>query len=286
VLSLIKRYRELLVVGALLLYPFATFLTRGQTSREPNVVDRAVLAATSPLQQAFGWVIGGVSGGWTGYVDLRGVREENERLRGENQALNARVHSLTEAELQNTRLRQLLGYAEERTGDEVAARVIGVNPVSTLLSVRLDRGEDHGVVRGSSVVTTDGVVGRVVRTTGAWSDVVLVTDPNARTAVRVQRSRARATAAGMGGDRPLLLENLLRTEDLVEGDVLLTSGTDGVFPPGLVVGTATELQARATGMFQSADVVPAVDMTRLEEVLVLPPVEWRQELPVRREAAR
>ena len=275
-LSLIKRYRELLVVGALLLYPFATFLTRGQNPREPNVVDRAVLAVASPMQRVFGWALGGVGGTWTGYVALRGVREENETLRAQNEALSGRVNELTEAELENTRLRALLGYAQERPEEEIAARVIGVNPVSTLLSVRLDRGEEHGVRKGAAVVTAEGVVGRVIRSTGAFSDVVLVTDPNARTAARVQRSRARATLSGMGGDRPLALENLLRTEDVEEGDIIVTSGTDGVFPPGLVVGQVSEVERKTTGMFQAAEVVPAVDMTRLEEVLVLPPVEWTQ----------
>ena len=274
--SLIKRYRELIVVGALLLYPFATFLARGQSPREPNLIDRSVLAVASPLQRAFGWTLGLGTGSWNRYVDLRGMAELNDQLKTENLTLTARVNALQEAELENARLRGLLGYVEERTGAEIAARVIGVNPVSTFLSVRLDRGGDHGVLRGASVVTPEGVVGRVVRVTGSYSDVVLVTDPNARTAVRVQRSRARAVAAGMGGDRPLLLENLLRTEDIEVGDTLITSGTDGVFPPGLVVGRTVELQKRATGMFQSADVVPAVDMTRLEVGLVLPPVEWNR----------
>ncbi len=273
-LSLIKRYRELLVVGALLLYPFATFLTRGQTPREPHGVDRAVIAVVSPLQRAFGWMLGGVGGTWTGYIALRGVRAENEALRAENEALGGRVNALTEAELENTRLRALLGYAQEREGDETAARVIGVNPVSTLLSIRLDRGTEHGVGQGAAVVTAEGVVGRVIRSTASYSDVVLVTDPNARTAARVQRSRARATLSGMGGDRDLSLENLLRTEDVEEGDVIITSGTDGIFPPGLVVGQVSTVERKSTGMFQAAEVVPAVDMTRLEEVLVLPPVEW------------
>lgn len=277
--SLIKRYRELLLVGALLLYPFATFLARGQSSREPNMIDRAVLAVASPLQRAFGWTLNLGTGAWARYVDLRGVEEVNQHLRAQNLELTARLNELQEAELENARLRSLVGFAQAREGEEIAARIIGVNPVSTLLSVRLDRGSDHGVQRGASVVTAEGVVGRVVRVTGAYADVVLVTDPNARTAVRVQRSRARAVAAGMGGDRPLQLENLLRTEDVEVGDTLITSGTDGVFPPGLVVGRAVELQRRATGMFQSAEVVPAVDMTRLEEVLVLPAVEWRRPAP-------
>jgi rod shape-determining protein MreC len=139
------------------------------------------------------------------------------------------------------------------------------------------------------VVTAGGVVGQVIRVTGGYADVMTVKDATSRTAVRVQRSRARATASGAGGDRNLLLENLLRTEDVQEGDLIVTAGTDGVFPPGLPVGKATAVDRRASGMFQSAEVVPAVDMTRVEEVLVLPPVEpvanpATVQVPARREA--
>jgi rod shape-determining protein MreC len=113
------------------------------------------------------------------------------------------------------------------------------------------------------------VVGIIQRVTGSYADVVLVTDPNSRIGVKVQRSRVRATATGKGENRALHLDNALRTEDLKEGDELVTSGTDQVFPPGLTVGRITSVQRRSYGMVQSAEIAPAVDMTKLEEVLVI-----------------
>jgi rod shape-determining protein MreC len=86
--------------------------------------------------------------------------------------------------------------------------------------------------------------------------------------VRVQRSRARGTAAGTGKG-PLRLENMLRTEDVQVDDVIITSGTDGVYPPGLVVGRVRRLEKKEHGMFLVGDIEPAVDTTRLEEVLVV-----------------
>jgi len=151
--------------------------------------------------------------------------------------------------------------------------VIAINPVSHPFSLRIDRGSDQGVRPGMAVITADGVVGQVIRVTGGYADVMTVKDPNSRTSVRVQRSRARATAAGIGGDKNLLLENLLRTEEVQDGDLIVTAGTDGVFPPGLSVGRATGVARKTIGMFQTAEVVPAVDMTRVEEVLVLPQVD-------------
>jgi rod shape-determining protein MreC len=268
VLSLFKRYRQLLIVSVLLLYPLVAFLVTGRRGREPNFLDRALIAMTSPLQSGLNRAIDGVVGTVNHYVDLRGVRLENDALRLENMQLRAAVQALGEARSENERLRKLLGYAEAKPGQEIPARVVGVNPVARLLSVRISSGEHQGVFQGMSVVTPDGIVGQVIRTTGGYADVALVTDPQSRVGVRVQRSRARGTAAGTGNG-PLKLENMLRTEDVENGDLIITSGTDGVYPEGLVVGRVANLEKKEHGMFQGADILPAVDTTKLEEVLVV-----------------
>lgn len=268
-LSVLKRYRELLVVGFLLLYPFATFLSRGGKAREPNALDRGVITLSSWIQSGLGFGVDGVVGAWRGYVSLRSVRTENMLLRQQNARLLTEVHALEEARGENQRLRGLLSYAEATPGTEIAARVIGVNPVSTLLSLRIDRGADHGVAKNMPVVTADGVVGHVERVTSGYADVVLLRDRNTVVGIRVQRSRARANAVGAGKDLALRLDNALRTEDLQDGDVVITSGTDGIYPPGLVVGTLSKVQRNDFGMFQAGEIQPAVDTSRLEEVLVL-----------------
>jgi rod shape-determining protein MreC len=269
VLSLLKRYRELLLIALLLLYPFVAFLTTDRRGREPHFLDRALIGLSASLQRVLVGGIDGVKGVVEGYLDLRRVREENERLRLENLRLLTQVHALGEARLENERLHQLLQYVEPNPGPEIVARVVGVNPVSKLLSVRINRGEKDGVLRGMSVVTPQGIVGQVVRTTGGYADVALVTDPQSRVAVRVQRSRARGTAAGAGSG-PLRLETVLRVEDVKEGDTIVTSGTDAVHPPGLVVGQVVKLDRKDSGMFITGEIVPAVDTSRLEEVLVVP----------------
>jgi rod shape-determining protein MreC len=269
VISLLKRYRELIVISGLLLYPFGSFLAKGHAVREPNLLDRGVVYLTSPLQRALIWTMDGIASGWKGYIALRGVYALNLALKEENRRLRAESNELSEARGENDRLKRLLAYTEANPGQHVIARVLGVNPVATLLSLRIDRGEADGLKRGMPVVTPDGVVGQVQRATGQYADVVLVTDPNSRIGVKVQRSRVRATASGRGDNRFLQLENALRTEDFREGDQVVTSGMDGVFPPGLVVGTITTLRRQNYGMVQTAEIAPAVDMTKLEEVLVI-----------------
>jgi rod shape-determining protein MreC len=273
-LSLLKRYRDLIAVGFLLLFPFVTFMTRGHRGRDPIWLDRGLLAITSVFQSAFGWVLDGTSSAWRGYVALRGVEAENRTLREQNEALRAQAHSLEEVKAENVRLKDLLTYSEPSPGVEVVARVVGVDPASTRHFVRINRGESDGVRKGMAVVTAAGVVGHVERATSGWADVILLTDATHRMGVRVQRSRARAIAAGVGSKAELRLrmDFALRKDDLQEGDVVITSGTDGVYPAGLKVGTLANVQKRSYGMFQAADIAPAVDTTRLEEVLVLPAV--------------
>lgn len=268
-LSLFKRYRELLVVGFLLLFPFSTYLSRGGRAQPPNVLDRGLISLSSWLQGAMIWSVEAVVGGFHDYVALRGVRAENVALRQQNAQLLAQVQALVETRAENERLRALLAFAEKAKGLQVAARVIGVNPVPTLLSVRIDRGEADGVRKGMPVVTSEGAVGYVERATGSHADVVLLRDRNTTIGVRVDRSRVRANAVGAGKELALKLENALRTDDFRDGDVVVTSGTDGIYPPGLVVGRLANVARGTYGMFQAADIVPAVDTTRLEEVLVL-----------------
>jgi rod shape-determining protein MreC len=271
VLALLKHHRERLLVLALLAYPLISLLGSGRRVREPNLVDRGLLGMSAPLQRGLVAAIDGVTGAWDRYVSLRRVERENFAMRDEIQGLRQAVSGMQEARSENERLRRLLNYADAETGALVAARVVGINPDPNHLTVRIDRGEADGVVRNMTVVTADGVVGQVLRATSGSADVLLLADPNSRLGVRVQRTRARAGAAGTGDERLLRLDYLARTEDLEDGDPVVTSGTDGVYPPGLMVGHATQVQHQGTGMFLGAMVLPAVDFSRLEEVLLLPP---------------
>jgi rod shape-determining protein MreC len=129
------------------------------------------------------------------------------------------------------------------------------------------------------VVIADGVAGRVHSLTERTADVLVLTDRNSSIAVRAERTRARANVRGLGRPGVCKLDFALRSEDMIEGDALVTSGTDGVFPPGLPVGRVTHLRKNANGLFQDALVAPAVDVTRVEEVLVVTSSERQEVVP-------
>ena len=268
--SLLKRYRDVLFVAALLLYPLVTYLSSGHKGREPNFVDRTVLAIASPFQGALSWIVSGAGGGVNGYLALRGAHLEAQKLREELAEARAELNTLKEAEGENARLKAMLGYVESTAEPEIPARVVGLNLSAQYVSVRINRGEDENVHVGMPVVTPDGVIGQVVRAVGGSADVMLVSDPSSKVGVTIQRSRVRATAVGAGDGKSLALDNAARDSDIVDGDIVLTSGTDGIFPRGLKVGRVENVQRAQTGMFLSAAIVPASNLRRVEEVLVVP----------------
>lgn len=270
-LALLRRYRELILVAVLLLFPLAVFFAHAKRPAEHSRVDRLLLAVTAPLEKVVGAAVTGALEGWHGYLALRGAHERAGALARENRDLKLELQELQQQRAENERLRRLLSVSEaEPRRAYLGARVIGVRlaPAGQQL-VTIDKGADDGLARAMPVVVADGVVGRVHATAGRSADVLLAVDRNSSIAVRVERTRARANVRGLGRPDQCRLDYALRSEDVIEGDLLVTSGTDATFPPGLPVGRATRLQRAAHGLFQEGWVIPAVDPTRLEEVLVI-----------------
>jgi rod shape-determining protein MreC len=276
VLGLIKRYRELILVAVLLLVPLGIFFAHAKRPSERTRFDRAVVWIATPLEKAVGWGVGGVLRGWYGYVALRGSHEQAQALSVKVVALELERQRLRGVEGEAERLRKLLGFAEQGAPRHyVGGRVIGIRlgTVGRQL-LTIDRGSADGIAPMMPVVVAEGVVGRVHAVAGRSADVLVLTDLNSSIAVRVDRTRARANVRGTGKPDLCRLDYALRTEDVIEGDPVVTSGTDGVFPRGLPVGKVTQLDRHGHGLFQDAKVVPAVDVTRLEEVLVV--TSWEQ----------
>ena len=282
--ALLRRYREVIVVVVLAVVPLGIFLAHARHPGDRTAMDRFVLAVTSPVEKGVDWAVTGVLNGWQRYVWLRGVeRRAQELVRAVNE-LRSENAELAQFRAENERLGKLLAFARSRPEHRaVGARIIGtrLDPKGLQL-VTIDRGADDGVRRMMPVVTAGGVLGRI-HTLGARSaDVLVLSDRNSSIAVRVERSRARANVRGQGAPGPCRLEYALRSDDLIEGDELVTSGTDGVFPRGLPVGQVTRVKRGGHGLYQAAEVLPAVDVTRVEEVAVLMVVDPPDAFPAAR----
>jgi rod shape-determining protein MreC len=267
-LAFFQRYRELLLVAALLLLPAGTYVANAKQGRDLSALDKFCLAVSAPVARAADAVLGGATSLWQDYVALRGVHEENERLAAELAELRAQLNEGREAMMENLRLHELLGFSRADAGKLVAAPVIGVSPTHRR-TITISKGAGAGIAEGMAVVTSAGVVGKVVATYGDTAEVQLLVDSASAVAARVQRSRARVTVRGNGSETALQLANALRTDDIEEGDLLVTSGTDRIFPKGLVVGRIGRIDRKPYGMYQEGEVLPAVDVSGLEEVLVV-----------------
>lgn len=221
-----------------------------------------------PLQIAAQGTVNWIGGLQDKYDTLAGFRSENERLRRRIQTLEIERQKLLEAQATNSRLKQLLDFRGHLRGTAVTASIIANSATAWFKSCVLDKGSVDGVRKGMAVVTPLGVVGQVVSVTPRTAKVLLLTDPNSGIDVLVQRTRARGIVSGSLENGPVL-KYVKRSEDIQEGDRLITSGTDGVFPKGMLVGTVIKVTKQHIGLFQFIEVLPAVQPARVEDVLVV-----------------
>lgn len=267
-----RKPRDIALGVALLGLPILFLHSNFKSPADLNPFDRAVLRICSPLQAAVTGAVSGIHRGWRRYVYLVGVEKENERLRRENQR---QWLAIKDSQRQLMRLRhyeQLLGFRNARRVETIGVRVIGrdASPFVRVLRVRVDRGQ--GALRPNlPVVTADGVVGKIGRTYGSYSDVILAVDPKSTIDVVIQRTGSRGLLRGIDGTNRYVcrIEYLLQKEEVRVGDLVVTTGVAGVFPKDLPVGRISRVTRRTYGLYQEVEVIPAVDFSALEEMLVI-----------------
>jgi rod shape-determining protein MreC len=239
---------------------------RGQIKNDP--IGPILLWMLRPLQIVVHSTTGLFKGVQENYLTLTGYKAENEILKQRIAQLELERNRLLEAEAINLRLQQLLEFRSHLPAVTVTATIIANSASNWFQSCLIDKGSAHGVRAGMSVVTPLGVIGRVVEVTAQSAKVLLVTDPNSGIDVIVQRTRARGIVSG-SLENSTILKYVKRSEDVQVGDRLITSGLDGIFPKGLMVGTVTKVRKQTLGLFQAIDVIPAVTTAQTEVVLVV-----------------
>ena len=239
---------------------------KGQHRSDP--IGPLVMAVMRPLQSGIQASVIGIRGFFMGYAALRGVATENERLKARIRELEGEKSKLLEEEATNKRLRELMEFRSEWAPKSMTASVIANSASAYFHSLIIDKGTKDGVERGMAVISSLGVVGQVVAVTSRNAKVLLVTDPHSGVDAMDQRSRGRGIVSGSLENGPVM-KYVKRSEDLKEGDRLVTSGLDGVFPKGLMIGTISKVNKKSVGLFQYIEVNLAVDPQRVEEVLVV-----------------
>ena len=205
----------------------------------------------------------------TAPADVAALRQQNAVLEAEVASLHEQVieiqQQVTEAQVLST----LVDYARSRPENRyIAAAVIARDPSPFMHYVIINRGSDDGLRRGMPVVTQQGLVGQVAAVTAGAARVQLINDPGSLINVLLQQSDAEASLAGqMTGE--ITVEMIPQDANVQAGDLVVTSGLGGNYPPNLVIGQVSTVRTLPYDLFQSASVQPAVDFTRLEIVLVI-----------------
>lgn len=243
------------------------------TSRSGMPVLQAVaFGVVAEVQRLGAAVIGTVSGVWTGYVDLRGLRGENERLRQELSEARILLQQERALASRSAQLEALLGLQRDAGLETAAAHVIAAAATPEFRTITLDLGTSAGLRPDMAVIAPGGVVGRVIVASARAAKVQLLIDRNAAAGAIVERSRAQGVAVGLG-EPHLRLDYVIDTADVQVGDTVVTSGIDGIFPKGFLIGRVEAVERSGSG-FRTIRVQPAVNFSELEEVLVVltPPV--------------
>jgi len=262
------RNRVVLTAGALLvisLHLLTGGLARGNYAAAPAL---AMIEIMRPAQAAAARLGDGASSIVHDYLDLVHVHQENTALRAQIAELKGQQARIAELQTENQHLAELLELKDALGLGAVAANVIGSDATGLSHTLVLGQGSSSGLRSGMAVLSSRGVVGRIIGTSDHAARVLLIDDHNSALDAFDQRSRARGIVAGMVDDGTIM-KYVDRSEDLKPGDSVVTSGLDGIFPRGLLVGTVASVHREGPGLFLTVRVTPAVDFRALEQVLVV-----------------
>lgn len=197
------------------------------------------------------------------------LRSDNARLERRIMELSHVSQQFVALQAENERLRELLGSRARLPDEVMIVEVVGVVPSPQSDELIIDQGTDAGLQVGQAVLDASGLVGQIVSVGTFTSRVLVLTDPDHAVPVEVNRNSVRSIAGGSGSNGVLLLENVPINADIVEGDLLQTSGLGGRFPPGYPVGTVSSVTVEATSAYAEVIVQPTAELDRLRHVLVI-----------------
>ena len=247
------------------------------TRRGVPVLEAVTFGAFAEVQRGATSAVASVREGWENYFALQQIRRENESLRDEVAQLRVGLQQERALAQQSRSLQQLLDLKAQTAPRTTAAAVIGSAADPNFRTITIDKGTLDGLRGDMAVISPEGVVGRVIAPSARASKVQLIIDRSAAAGVMVERSRVQGVATGVGTEDiefGIQLEYVQGTADIKKGDRVITSGADGIYPKGFLVGEIESVE-RATGTFSGIKIRPAVNFSALEAVLIVldPPEE-------------
>jgi rod shape-determining protein MreC len=261
----VRRYGILLAVLLVSLLLLTIQTRGGGTGRASELVTVAV----TPVQGLLVRIHRSALDFWANYVEWKSVRRENTVLREENEHLRVQALQAGETREENVRLRRLLVLRDRLPLATVSGEVIGREAGGWVRSLTVNRGRGDGIAQQTPVIVPDGLVGRVVQVHRAAAVVQLLNDPASTVGAVVQRTRTAGLVEGDAGGTVRFKFMARDGASVTLGDLVVTSGLGTTFPKGLPVGRVVKVEDKGSALFHFAVLAPAVDFSRVEEVLLV-----------------
>lgn len=263
-----QRHAGYLLVAALLGH---LLLISAQVSTQAgvSVLESGLFGVLARLQATTAWATQGVSGAWGRYIALRGYQDRVEALERRLDQLGVALQHAHAQARRTEALEVLLQLQRTQLPATMAARVIAADPTAAFRTVTIDKGSAEGVRADMAVLSPLGIVGRVIDQPAAHAaKVQLIIDRNAGAGAVLERTGAGGVVMGSDGDPPLRMEYVSNLADVTAGDLVMTSGLDGIYPRGYVIGRV-ERAERGSRLYREIRVRPRVDFSSLDTVLLV-----------------
>ncbi len=271
-----KNYKTIILI-VILLATVLIVLSYNLRQRSPaGLITKAVLEVAAPLQNVLDASVKSVSDPWSRYLLLVGTEEENRNLKKKIEDMKSQLILYQEGYLEAKRLQNLLALEDDNDFDFVTARVIGRAQVALSQTILLNKGTADGLKAGQPVMAAPGLVGRVIDASWHSAKVLPLIDENSNIDAIVQRNRTQGMIRG-AGSRGCVLKYISKTQDVREGDIIVSSGMGGVFPKGMMIGQVNHVDRQEAGLFLRINVIPSIDFSKLEEVSVATSAEDENE---------
>ncbi|WP_374073860.1 rod shape-determining protein MreC [Bdellovibrio bacteriovorus] len=261
--------KKLVMIGIVLALPLIS-INMQQRPQESNWLSKPFTLLGSAVSETFYGFSHGVKDTTAMYINLVNIKKHSEELQSHNNELEARLEKMNELLLENDRLRGLLTFKEQTKMNLMAAQVIGRDLVIDHSTVTINKGTADGLKAGQAVITTGGVLGYIFKPEPFTAHVMLITDRYAVVDGIVQRTRAHGIVEGKSQyGSTLSLKYVEKTEDVKEGDLVVTGGLDNIFPKGFPVAVVESVEKKTFSVSLKVDLRPVVDPYKVEEVFVV-----------------
>ncbi len=239
-----------------------------QKPEDANWLSKPFSLLSSTIQEVFYGFSSGVKQTTAMYINLIDIKKNSEDLKSKNLELQSRLASMSDLQIENDRLRGLLDFKQSTKMELIAAQVIARDLVVDHNTLTINKGLNHGVKAGQAVITVDGVLGYIFKPTAFTAHIMLITDRYSVVDGVIQRTRSRGIVEGKAQNE-CVLKYVEKTEDVKQGDLVVTGGLDNIFPKGFPIATVESVERKTFSVSLKVDLRPVVDPSKVEEVFII-----------------